>query len=112
MKRKIRRTLGLFLVLGLVGAVPALATDSVVYTGGYAQIKPGYNNLIHACDIRVDGHRVRAWYYHTLGDDAPTYTAWAPSGGCSDYQGTAWAQPITRFRVCVEDVGCSEWVTR
>ena len=113
MRKKIKRTLGAFVVLGLVVAVPAFAANSVSYGGGRADIQPGYNNMIRACDTQVDGHRVRAWYYNNLSaPDAPTYSAWAPSGGCSQYQGTAWGLPITRFRVCVEVEGCSDWVNR
>jgi hypothetical protein len=114
MKRKIGRTLGMLLVVGLVVAVPAFAIDRVYHPeGSYAELHPSYNNRIHACDRDVDGHRVRAWYYTSIQyPDEPTYSAWAPSGGCSDWQGSSWGLPIARFRVCVEAEGCSGWWVR
>jgi hypothetical protein len=114
MKKKIRRTLGVFVVLGLVVAVPALAVTRVYHPeGSYAELQPGFNNMIHACDRDVDGHRVRAWYAHNLQNPGEyTYSAWAPSGGCSEYQGSSWGLPIAMFRVCVEGEGCSDWWRR
>ncbi len=109
--KKMRRTLGVLLAFGLLFAAPALAATSVSFGGGSANMQPGFNNMIRACDNQVDGHRVRAWYYQinqTYGE--PTYSAWAPSGGCSEYQGTSWGQPMREFRVCVEEEGCSAWV--
>ena len=113
MKSKIRRTAGAAAVFGLLFAAPALAANSVSYGGGTAQIQPGYNNMIRACDTQVDGHRARAWFYNNLQNPGePTLTPFAPSGGCTEYMGSSWGLPITEFRICVEDEGCSAWVRR
>ena len=113
MKRKIRRTLGGLLVTVMVLAAPAFADDSVSFGGGVAQVRPGHNNMIRACDTQVDGHRVRAWFYHVLQyPGEPTLTPFAPSGGCTEWMGTSWGQALREFRVCVEAEGCSPWVRR
>ena len=113
MKTKIKRMLGGFIAVGLVVAVPAFAADSVSYGGGTAQIQPGTNNMIRACDTQVDGHQVRAWLRtNTQNQGDYTTTPFAPSGGCTEYMGGGWGSPITEFRVCVEAEGCSPWVRR
>jgi hypothetical protein len=113
MKTKIRRALAGMIATGLVIAVPAFAADSVSFGGGTAQIRPGTNNFIRACDTQVDGHRARAWFYSNTQNPAePTFTPFAPSGGCTEYMGTGWGSPIVEFRICVEYEGCSAWVRR
>ena len=113
MKKKISHALGVLVAFGLLFAAPALAANSVSFGGGRAEIQPGYNNMIRACDTQVDGHRVRAWYYHTSQNPGePTLTPFAPSGGCTQFQGTSWGLPIGEFRICVEYEGCSAWVRR
>jgi hypothetical protein len=114
MKTRIKRTLGGLFVLGLVIAAPALAANSVSFGGGRAEMKPGSNTWIRACDTQVDGHRVRAWYYtNTQNPAEPTLTPFAPSGGCTDYVPGSWGSPISAFRICVEAEGCSDpWTQR
>ena len=113
MKTKIKRMLGGLFVAGLVLAAPALAQNSLSWGGGRAEMKPGTNNWIRACDTRVDGHRVRVWYYtNTQNPAEPTFTPFAPSGGCTQYVPGSWGSPIAAFQVCVEAVGCSGYVPR
>jgi hypothetical protein len=113
MKTKIKRTLGGLVVAGLVVAAPALAANSVSFGGGRADIQPGTNNRIRACDTQLDGHRARAWFYvNTQNPSEPTFTPFAPSGGCTEYMGGSWGSPIVEFRICVEAEGCSAWVKR
>jgi hypothetical protein len=113
MKTRIKRTLGGLFVLVLVVAAPALAANSVSFGGGRAEMKPGTNTWIRACDTQVDGHRVRAHYYtNTQNPAEPTYTPFAPSGGCTDWVPGSWGSPISAFRICVEVEGCSAYVQR
>src|SRR6185295_19816114 len=108
MKTKIKRLLGGLVVAGLVIAAPALAVNSYSWGGGRAEIRPGYNQFIRACDTRVDGHRVRVWFYANVQNPSePTFTPFAPSGGCTDWSSAVYGSPIAAFKVCVEAVGCS-----
>jgi hypothetical protein len=113
MRTKIKRMLGALFVAGLVFAAPALAYNTYSWGGGRAEMKPGSNTYIRACDTRVDGHRVRVWYYTTTQNPSePTFTPFAPSGGCTAYVPGSWGSPIAAFQVCVEAVGCSGYVPR
>jgi hypothetical protein len=68
------------------------------------------NHWIAACDRHVDGHRVRAWFVGSFTQQYGAYPAgWAPSRSCHS-QGIAYAHGnILRYRVCVEEEGCSPW---
>ena len=103
--------------LGVLVASPAHAApdacgqpDHVVVTH---PTDPSYvcvwnHHWMTICDANVDGHRVRAWYIGQWADNEPSWTAWAPSGGCVSH-GTGNAQTIFKIRVCVEEEGCGAW---
>jgi len=114
MKKKIGRTLGVFLVIGLMVAVPAFAVNAIARhpsDPSYAELKDDV--WVRACDRDVHGHRVRAWYFTAMQDpDGPTETNWAPSGGCTEFRGTSWGQPAARMRICVEGEGCGPYWQR
>lgn len=67
-----------------------------------------WNDHLRWCDRQVDGHRVRAWYQGQWASE-PTYTAWAPSGGCYEIGTNYGSGLIVKYRVCVEAEGCSAW---
>jgi hypothetical protein len=70
-----------------------------------------WNNWIKVCDRHVDGHRVRVEWLGDLdrpGVDGPWSTDWAPSQGCLD-QSIGASGIVIKFRVCVENEGCSAW---
>jgi hypothetical protein len=65
----------------------------------------------HACDYDVDGHRVRASIDTVEAGPGPDrYSAWAPSQGCSEWEGISYGGVyILRIRTCTEGEGCSAW---
>jgi hypothetical protein len=68
-----------------------------------------WNNWIKVCDRHVDGNRVRAWVEGQFAPGRPRPTGWAPSRSCHA-EGTSYGTGnIIRYRVCVEDQGCSRW---
>jgi hypothetical protein len=100
------------LALGMALAIPATAlavTGYVLHPSdpsyGYVQ---GDHQTLYACDIHVDGHRVRL-HYVNLATQWHNYqrTTWAPSQGCAPPQ-KSWHR-IRGVRVCVENEGCSAW---
>jgi hypothetical protein len=102
------------LALGVALAIPAVALASakgyVVHPtdGSYGYVRADLQHL-YACDIRVDGHKVRLHYLnqaHNTDDDYQV-TNWAPSQGCAAPQ-ISWYL-IRKVRVCVEAEGCSAW---
>jgi hypothetical protein len=100
--------------LGMALAIPAVAQASpagyVVHPtdGSYGYVRADLQTL-YACDIRVDGHRVRLHYTNQAIQNPDNYqvTAWAPSQGCATPQ-KSWFL-IRAVRVCVEQEGCSAW---
>jgi hypothetical protein len=69
------------------------------------------NQRMWICDGQVDGHRVRGWWVLaplSLPRE-PVATAWAPSQGCH-VVGWPNRTNIEKFRVCVEEEGCSDWI--
>jgi len=67
---------------------------------------------IRVCDRHVDGNRVRAWFNSNIDRpavDGPWATQWAPSQGCVTHN-VGLKGNIMRYRVCVENQGCSRGV--
>jgi hypothetical protein len=102
------------LVVGVGLAIPAVAlADARGYVlhpsdPSYGYVRPNLTHL-YACDIHIDGHRVRLHYLNQATTNPENYrvTDWAPSQGCAAPD-RSWVL-ITYVRVCVENEGCSAW---
>jgi len=102
---------GLFSLVTLAVAPSAQAVSGTAYhptdpSTGHVRDHHWYK----ACDRHVDGHRVRLHYYTVFNPHFLLYSAWAPSGGCTQEVGTTLAANISQFRICVEAEGCGPWV--
>jgi hypothetical protein len=104
----------LLLAVALVSVVAFAATPSqaaaktcTTHPGGaYACVL--YGHLIQVCDTQVDGHRARGWFNTWVDGQLNWITPWAPTRGCTSYEGVAGGQ-MSRFRVCIEYEGCTAW---
>jgi hypothetical protein len=91
----------------------AISCGTTVYhpTDNSWSCASGLSGWYHACDYDVDGHRVRAWI-DTIepGPGPDRYSAWAPSQGCSQWEGISYGGVyILRIKTCTEGEGCSGW---
>jgi hypothetical protein len=105
-----------FIVMLALGMALTISATALASVKGYVlhPSDPSYGYVradlewLYACDIHVDGHRVRLHYVNAA-TQWHNYqrTTWAPSQGCAAPQ-RSWHY-IRAVRVCVENEGCSAW---
>lgn len=111
MKRARRAAAALAVALGMSGAFAAQSSAIVWHPNEptFAETEGPGGGTIRSCDGDAgDGHRVRAWIrWGTIEYASPWWAG--PAGGCTGF----WNPPnsIGAYRVCVEDEGCSGWVS-
>lgn len=113
--------MGLVAMLGmgslLVAASPASAHDVCAYApeltpdpGGVACVSSNAHSRISVGDLECDQHSVVAQFYVRQG--IPEGLELRDDNGCDNALVIRnLGSGVTRFRVCVEGVACSRWVT-
>lgn len=98
----------LCVAIAATAAVPALAHEVLIYHGSDTARVYDTHTRIVVCDNEADGHAVRAhWRDSNLNITIGNWDLNGSDPGCST-PNTLPSNAI-EFRLCENDVGCTEW---
>jgi len=97
--------------LAAMFAIPALAHEVKIWHGNDTSRVWNTHTQINACDHEPDGNGVRAHWRDSAGNISAG--DWDPDGSAGPQCGTDnLPSSATQFRLCENDVGCTEWTNK